>query len=134
MDPAPREARARLDDLMEQRRLELGLSWRDVALRAGVAYETVRAARAGDGGISPLTASGLERALGWQAGSVKRILDGGDPELAATPSPGAEPRFADPRLQWIMDTPGADLEWRLAVVAVAQAIFAQREGRGDRSA
>lgn len=64
---------------MEERRIALGLSWREVAQRAGVAYETVRAARAGEGGISPLTAGKLDRALRWQAGSVERILDGGDP-------------------------------------------------------
>lgn len=64
---------------MEERRIELGMSWRVVARRAGVAYETVRAARAGEGGISPLTAGRLDRALQWRVGSVERILGGGDP-------------------------------------------------------
>lgn len=51
---------------------------------------------------------------------------------AQQPAPVAEPRFADPRLQNIMDGPG-DLDWKLMMVALAQAVLAHQEPQ-DRSA
>lgn len=70
---------ARLSDLMQRRRLHLGMkTWRALALEAGVAYETLRALRAGEN-VTPGTTHALERALEWQAGSIDAILDGGHP-------------------------------------------------------
>ena len=84
MDISP-QARERLEQLMDARRLDLDMNWRDVAQRAGISYEAIRALRSGPGGIRSLTARKIDRALQWKPGSLERILDGGDPELIASP-------------------------------------------------
>lgn len=71
--------RDRLAQHMEDRRVDLALRWADVAVRADVSTETLRQARQGPGAIRPLTKRGIERALGWEQGSVDRILAGGNP-------------------------------------------------------
>jgi hypothetical protein len=76
-------ARERLDKLMNDRRLELGITWRDVAARAGLSYETLRSARTSDSGMRELTAAQIARALEWEPRAVQRILAGGEPQVAA---------------------------------------------------
>lgn len=73
------EARKRLAGHMDQRRVGLRLTWREVAEAAGISYEALRTTRSGPGGIAPLTEAGIEDALQWERGSIRRILDGGDP-------------------------------------------------------
>lgn len=72
-------ARARLAELMDQRRRDLRLTWDQVASQAGIHRETLRQIRAGGGSIRPLSATGIEDALQWHRGSVDAILAGGDP-------------------------------------------------------
>lgn len=84
------DQRARLDHLMNLRRLELGITWRDVASRAGLSYEALRRLRTGDGGIRDLTASKISRALEWTSGSVDAVLEGGDPVPAAAAPPAED--------------------------------------------
>ena len=69
----------RLGDLMDERRRELRLRWRDVAVLSGVSYEGIRAVRNGTGDIRMLTQRGIEDALQWERGSIRSVLDGGDP-------------------------------------------------------
>ncbi|GAA2092541.1 hypothetical protein GCM10009780_37320 [Actinomadura alba] len=64
---------------MDARRLELGLTWDQVAALSGVHRETLRTIRRGTGDIRSLTKSGIEKALQWAAGSIDAILAGGDP-------------------------------------------------------
>jgi len=87
--PARPAARQRLADLMEHRRLDLGLTWREVAEAGNISYEVIRAIRNRNGQIRPLSKRGIEVGLRWVPGSVQSILDGGDPAPAA--SPPAEP-------------------------------------------
>jgi transcriptional regulator with XRE-family HTH domain len=77
------EQRQRLDQVMNTRRLDLGITWRDVASRAGLSYEALRRLRTGDGGIRDLTAAKISRALEWTPGSVDAVLGGGEPAPAA---------------------------------------------------
>ena len=77
--PARPAERQRLADLMEQRRLELGLRWREVAEAGNISYEVIRAIRNGSGEIRPLSRHGIETGLRWEAGSVAAVLGGGDP-------------------------------------------------------
>lgn len=82
---------SRLDADMERRRLELNLEWRDVADRSGLSYETLRALRR-TGRASALSKARAENALGWQAGSIDLVLDGGQAiiiEIASPPAPDA---------------------------------------------
>lgn len=84
--PAPdQQARRRLDRLMDQRRAELRMRWKDVAARAGLTTEGLGGVRKGTGGIRALTKRGIEDALHWAPGSVERILEGGDPLPADHP-------------------------------------------------
>ena len=73
------EQRERLDRTMNARRLELEITWRDVATRAGLSYEALRALRSGPTGIRDLTAAKISRALDWEPGSVGAVLAGGEP-------------------------------------------------------
>lgn len=74
------EARQRLTDAMEARRLELGLTWREVAAAGGLSYEVVRAARTDfSRDMRPLTVAGIAKGLRWTPDSVRRILEGHDP-------------------------------------------------------
>ena len=83
--------RRRLSDLMEQRRLELGLRWKQVAEAGGISYESIRAIRSGTADMRSLTRHGIETGLRWEAGSVERILAGGDPAPLAEPAPVIPP-------------------------------------------
>ncbi len=74
---------AHLTDLMQARRLELGMkTWRALSAEAGISYETLRAIRAGEN-FAPGTADAIEKALQWGPGSIDRILNGGEPATAA---------------------------------------------------
>jgi transcriptional regulator with XRE-family HTH domain len=75
---------------MEKRRQQLGMTWAEVATEAKITVETLRAIRRGKNEPSPLTKSGLERALRWQTGSIDAIYAG------RQPSPDAETRSQPP--------------------------------------
>lgn len=88
MDITP-DARNRLAAEMEARRLDLGLSWREVATRAGLSYEMVMKLRTRVTSARPLTLRKADAGLGWEAGSSERVLNGGEP-VPATGSSGEE--------------------------------------------
>lgn len=69
---------------MEERRLDLGLTWEEVASRANLKYETIRGVRKGESRGRPMTRRAMSVALGWTPDSVDRILRGEDPEEAAS--------------------------------------------------
>lgn len=64
---------------MDDRRVDLGLRWADVAELAGLTPEGLRGVRRGDGELRGLTKRGIEDALEWERGSVQSILTGGQP-------------------------------------------------------
>ncbi len=86
------ETRKRLATFMDQRRLDLRLTWREVAETGGISYEALRAARNGEGGMRPLTQAAIENGLQWERGSVARILAGGDPVPLRPAAPPGPPR------------------------------------------
>ncbi|WP_181785393.1 hypothetical protein [Streptomyces phytophilus] len=69
----------RLDTHMDARRLDLRMTWRQVADAASISAETIRALRRGDNAPGDITKRGLEDALRWERGSIDRILAGGEP-------------------------------------------------------
>lgn len=73
----------RLNAHMNSRRLDLDLSWEEVADRARMTSTNLRAIRRGTTRPSELGARRLEDALDWKSGSIARILEGGEPELTA---------------------------------------------------
>ncbi len=89
------DARRRLAELMEERRLDLGLLWQgvaDAAVAAGfkLSLKTLHSVRAGTAGIRPLTQRAIEAGLQWEHGSIQQIENGGDPvPVSAAPAPAA---------------------------------------------
>jgi transcriptional regulator with XRE-family HTH domain len=72
--------RERLAAELDAARAELGLTWREVAARAGMTAVNLQRIRNGEiRNLTPEAASGLERALAWQEGDVEEILRGGHP-------------------------------------------------------
>lgn len=86
MDITP-EVRQRLESRMDARRLDLGLTWREVAIRAGVSIEAVRLLRNGPGGVRELTLRKFDKAFEWMPGSLQRFIEGGaEPEDILSPA------------------------------------------------
>lgn len=76
-----------LEAALDARRQELDKAWRDIAIDAGISYETLRALRRGDNEPSTLTKRRLERALRWETGSLDEVLAGGEAlPLASEPA------------------------------------------------
>ena len=124
------DGRRRLAELMEERRLDLGLFWQDVvdaAVAAGfrLSLKTLHSVRAGTAGIRPMTQRAIEAGLQWEHGSIQRIEDGGDPVPAsAPPVPAAvAPAAPEPVLEPAPD-PGDDVTG-----AVVAALFGPKERR-----
>lgn len=69
--------RKRLNELLEDQRIKLRLTWVEVANRAEISVESIHAIRRGQGAsIRDLTQDALERALQLPSGTIKRILEG----------------------------------------------------------
>lgn len=96
-----------LDNELNRRRLELGLTWRQLASEARTTYETLRAMRRAEGSASQLTRRNLERALRWAPGALDLVEQGGRPEVMppeSHPEPAAAPPVPpqDPRVDAIL--------------------------------
>lgn len=96
--PTQPDARRRLADHMERRRLELGLRWQDVAEQGGVSLRAINSARHGTALIRPLTQAGIAKGLRWTQDSIQRILGGHEPVPLDAPHeaelPAGRPRLA----------------------------------------
>ncbi|MFF4548654.1 helix-turn-helix domain-containing protein [Streptomyces sp. NPDC001406] len=95
MAPNPHEL---LDQAMEDRRLELGMTWKEVSAQSGVTVETLSALRKGrtnPHNASPLTRRGIERALKWAPGGYGDALEGRKPKGLAEDVP--HPEHAPPK-------------------------------------
>lgn len=100
------ELAQRRDAAMNRRRLELGMTWRQVAAAAHISYETLRAVRKGETGGGELTLSSIERGLRWTSGAFADIDAGREPlpllDSEGESSEPAEQRAAtgpDPRAE-----------------------------------
>jgi len=71
---------------MEERRLQLRMSWTRLAQEARISPQALRSIRRGEYRPSRLTAQALDDALAWERGSVERVLAGGEPEVAGEAS------------------------------------------------
>lgn len=81
----------RLDHAIEARTIELGISYVELADRAGISDVSIRNLRKGRANFRPRNLRKLEIALEWAAGSIAAVLAGGDPtnDGAATTAPPA---------------------------------------------
>lgn len=71
----------RLADFVKTRRGTLGMTQDELATRAGVDKKTIYAIESAPGRRRMTTLGGLERALGWAEGSIRHVLNGGEPTL-----------------------------------------------------
>lgn len=79
----------RLGEYVVQRRVERGFNTRgELAAAVQVSSRLLGDIEKGRrGNYDPVTIARLESALGWTSGSVRRIVEGGEPTLRATPLP-----------------------------------------------
>jgi hypothetical protein len=131
--PTQPEERRQLAALMDERRLELGMRWQEVADAGGVSLRALNNARTGDREIRPLTRHGIEKGLRWEPGSIQRILSGsrempGDRNRRA---PAPAPADEDEALRQIMEDERLPIETRRAFVALAKAMRARNEADGN---
>jgi hypothetical protein len=118
MSEQDKAARARLAKLIDERRDQLGLYWNEVAQLADITKEGLRSVRFETRALRPATKRGIERALRWEAGTVDRILEGGDPDEMP---PASAP--SDPPVSVV------DVKAILARLAAAEARLAALEAR-----
>lgn len=111
---APHE---QLDAAMNDRRLELRMTWNDLAKAAGISDVTLRAIRRGDNRPSPLTSRRIEDALHWKRSSIDLILSGGE----------ARPAEEDAELQMMQANEGLD-----PTVAELRIEMERERARSDR--
>ena len=112
----------RLAALVSERRGDLALTQEDVRAAGGPSTATQRLIERGQPSrYQPRILAGLETALGWRHGSVRRILAGGDPALVPDALAPAPPLAVPepPR-----ETPGDDVTG-----AVVAALFGPKERR-----
>lgn len=65
----------RLDQAMNVRRLQLGLTWDDLADKAGITSAGLRAIRSGKNRGRELTRRKIDAALQWEAGTLDAIFE-----------------------------------------------------------
>lgn len=93
--PEPPDPSALLARAVRNRRIALAFSQRMLADRGPIALRTVaKVENAESGALTPRTAAALERALQWDAGSIQRALDGGQPVELSTPPVSGTPEVA----------------------------------------
>lgn len=126
-------ARARLADLMDERRRQLRLTWDEVASRASIHRETLRNLRTGvSANLRPLTKAGLEGALKWKDGSVDAILAGGAPTPSGEPEPSDKFRAGIETANAVLDAMEEDPDLRRRLRKILSAASGQ-ESEVNRS-
>jgi hypothetical protein len=102
--PSPRQQspeRARLRTHIEDQVEALDITWAELARASGVPYETIRRVRDGNRPITKDVRDRLEDGLGWARGSIRDILDGGDP-TPANPRISIENHVLDTRVGQVL--------------------------------
>lgn len=112
--------RTRLEGVINHRRVELGLRWRDVLAAADdMAPETLRRIRTrGTAAVDALSVGRVERALRFAPGSLAAVERGGDPKPVDGSPPHAPSRDVDDDddteegvLRWETDSQGRRVYW-----------------------
>jgi transcriptional regulator with XRE-family HTH domain len=116
----------RLSDYVVARRIALGM--RDRRAFAAVTGVTDRTLGKVENGkrVSASTLGAIENHLGWAPGSCRRILTGGEPIIV--PDSASRPRYDDPTLQHIAETPGLPPDVVRGLIALARNWREQEEG------
>lgn len=127
------DGRVRLGEAMAERRRELGLSVTRAAAAARIDRTTWSTTESGVRLIATYNRAGVERALGWEAGSIDAVLAGGEPLLAkpAVSQPNADRLAAEIERIKGLPLPADD---RLTMVRALIDLYAEAAGTdsGDR--
>jgi transcriptional regulator with XRE-family HTH domain len=124
-----------LGELINERRLELGLTWDGVTRRTGVAASAIREVRKGRATLREITAAKLERGLGLAPRSIHRVMTGqatrlplaAEPTRPARDLPGdVRASMDDPVVREILGSDGISEEAQLGLIA---AYLAERDSR-----
>lgn len=119
---------------MAQRRRQLGLSITKAAAAAGIDRATWTSAENGTRTIAVHNRAGVERALGWAAGSVDAVLEGSEP---ADLPPPTSPVSDDPKLAAEVERiqglplPAAD---RIRMIRALVDLYEEQAREGRRTA
>jgi hypothetical protein len=90
---------------MEDRLIELGLRWQDVATAGGVSLRALVRARTGEQELTPRTLAAIDKGLRWERGTAARILTGEEPLSAPLrPEPQRLERRGAPFPQQLIET------------------------------
>ncbi len=87
------DATERLQQAMEDARLELGVKWEDIATRAGVSTSTLHRFRKGEGPRTAETTRRIEKAYGWPRGYIDALTEGRESPPDVPVEPESEPRW-----------------------------------------
>jgi hypothetical protein len=108
----------RLGDYVVARRTALGMrERRSFAAATGVTERTLGKLENG-GRVSASTLGVVENHLGWNPGSCRRILGGGEPAIASAST--VQDQYQDPTLQYIAETPGLPPDVVRGLIALAR--------------
>ncbi len=119
----------RLGDYVVARRTALGMrDRRAFAAATGVTDRTLGKLENGKR-VSASTLGSVENHLGWAPGSCRRILTGGEPVIVSAPA--CQPRYQDPTLQHIAETPGLPPDVVRGLIALARNWREQQDERGE---
>jgi hypothetical protein len=99
------EYRTPLDEHMDRRRLDLRLTWAEVATRAEISRDTLHRIRSGYklAHLRELTKRGIEDALEWEPGSFDDIVFRDKPPKNRARQQSSGRQYDDPDLQRIWD-------------------------------
>ena len=102
------DVRSQLTAAMERRRVELGVTWRQIAAKSGLSIEVLRSVRKENREITPRTRRALEVGLEWPQGTVTAILEG-----KPLPSTDDEPAGLDEveRQLWAIKGLATSVRW-----------------------
>jgi hypothetical protein len=108
----------RLADYVIARRMRLGMrDRRALAAATGVTDRTLGKLENGQR-VSASTLGVIENQLGWEPGSCRKILAGGEPVLGHDEQGGAD--YEDPTLRYLASTPGLPPDVVRGMIALAR--------------
>jgi transcriptional regulator with XRE-family HTH domain len=99
-DVTSSDALRRLGAAVRSARARIGLTIDEVADQGGVSPTTWGKVERGEDGVRRTTYAIVERVLGWEAGSVEIVLDGGEPVQGSEPATVPRVRRTDFIAEW----------------------------------
>lgn len=121
----------RLGEYVVRRRVERGFRTRgDLADAVQVSARLLGDIEKGRrGNFDPATIAALESALDWETGSVRRIVEGGEPQVRATPAPVVKDRQSD-EIELIYQSRSMTARQKLDAIRMVLQLRAEADNEG----